>query len=75
MRSACALTASTEAKLSRAAKHGDFEQSAEIQRENCPAQSEAGGGDGRVRGGHEGLKHHPPGPGKYDDTDTTLALA
>lgn len=50
-------------KRSRAAKHGDSEQSAEIQRENRPAQPEAGGGDGGVRGGDEGPEHHTGGQG------------
>lgn len=42
------LTPAIGGKRSRRAKHGDFEQSAEIQRENRPAQPEAGGGDGGV---------------------------
>lgn len=43
----------------RTGEDGGLEQPAEIQREDRAAQPEAGGGDGGLRGGHEGLEPDP----------------
>lgn len=48
----------------RTGEDGGLEQPAEIQREDRAAQPEAGGGDGGLRGGHEGLEPDPRPPGE-----------